>query len=166
MAKWWGPMHVCSVAYEYWWSVKNTRHTWHFLTFIIFHEIVLHIDETAWRRAFDRFGLWEIFESNISVDAQKNWNAYAGPVMPYGGTNLGQYWLRQWLVAWRHQVLTQINVDFSSVRFCGNHLRAITQWVPELLFFILRLTFIILKHCHFSQGPRKNQSLPIAPFCM
>ena len=44
-----------------------------------------------------------------------------------------QHWLRQWLVAWRHQAITWTNVDFSLVRLPGIHLRTISQWVPKLL---------------------------------
>ena len=34
---------------------------------------------------------------------------------PYGNTDLGQHWLRYWLVAWRHQATnTWTNVDLSS----------------------------------------------------
>ena len=32
---------------------------------------------------------------------------------------MGQHWLKQWLVAWRHQAITQTNVDLSSNFFCG-----------------------------------------------
>ena len=39
--------------------------------------------------------------------------------------DLGQHWLRQWLVAWWHQVITWTNVDLSSVEFCGIHLTTI-----------------------------------------
>ena len=39
-------------------------------------------------------------------------------------TELGQHWFRQWLVA-RHQAITWTNVDLSSVKSCGIHLRAV-----------------------------------------
>ena len=44
---------------------------------------------------------------------------------PYGDSDLGQHWLGQWLDAWRHQAITWTNVDVSSVRSSGIHLRAI-----------------------------------------
>ena len=47
--------------------------------------------------------------------------------MPYGDIDLGQHWLRLWLVAWRQQAITWANVDFSSVKFCGMHMKAILQ---------------------------------------
>ena len=43
-----------------------------------------------------------------------------GLVTPYGDRDLGQHWLRQWLVAWRHQTITWTNVQF-----CGIHLTTI-----------------------------------------
>ena len=33
-------------------------------------------------------------------------------VTPYGDKDLGQLWLRQWLVAWWHQAITWTNVDY------------------------------------------------------
>ena len=44
-----------------------------------------------------------------------------------GDIDLGQHWLWWWLAAWWHQVVTWTNVDFSLVRSCGMHLRAISQ---------------------------------------
>ena len=40
---------------------------------------------------------------------------------------LGQHWFRQWLVAWRHQAIAWPNVDWSSVKSCDIHLRAVSQ---------------------------------------
>ena len=54
-----------------------------------------------------------------------------GLVTPYGGRDLGQHWLRQWIVAWRHQSITWTNVDVSSVRLSDIHLRAISQGMPQ-----------------------------------
>ena len=47
-----------------------------------------------------------------------------GLVTPFGDIDLGQHWLRWWLVAWRHQAITWTNVDLS-VRSRGILLRAI-----------------------------------------
>ena len=44
----------------------------------------------------------------------------------------------------RHQAITWTYVDFSSVRFCGIHLRAISQLVPEPLFCIMSLNIILI----------------------
>ena len=38
-------------------------------------------------------------------------NFVACLVTPNGDVNLGQHWLTLWLVAWRHQTITLINVD-------------------------------------------------------
>ena len=50
---------------------------------------------------------------------------------PYGHVDLGQHWFRYWLVAWRHQAITWTNVDLSSVRSCGIHVRTISQEIPQ-----------------------------------
>ena len=56
---------------------------------------------------------------------------HCGLVTPYGDRDLGQHWLRQWLVAWLHQAITWTNVDLSSVRSSGVHLRPISQEIPQ-----------------------------------
>ena len=61
-----------------------------------------------------------------------------------GDIDLVQHWLRQWLGADRHQAITWTNVDFPLARFCGIHLRVISQWAPRLLLCILSLKFIFL----------------------
>ena len=48
----------------------------------------------------------------------------------YVDIDLGhQHWFRQWLVAWEQQAITWTDVDFSKVRCCDIHLRAISQTV-------------------------------------
>ena len=49
-----------------------------------------------------------------------------GIVTKYGHANLGQHWLRQWLVVWWHQAITLTNVDVLSVKFRGIHVKAIS----------------------------------------
>ena len=44
-------------------------------------------------------------------------------VTPYASIDLGQLWLRLWLVVSLHQALTWINVAFSSIAFRDIHLR-------------------------------------------
>ena len=73
---------------------------------------------------------------------------HSGLVTPYGDIDLGQHWLRQWLVAWQHQAITRSNDDFSLRSLdCFIHLRAISQCVPNLLFciYIMSLKIILLK---------------------
>ena len=33
-------------------------------------------------------------------------------VTPHDDIDLGQHWLRQWLISWRHQAITWTNIDF------------------------------------------------------
>ena len=47
--------------------------------------------------------------------------------------NLGQHWLRWWLVGWRPQAITWNNVNLS-VRSSGSHLRAFSLEIPQPLF--------------------------------
>ena len=67
---------------------------------------------------------------------------HCGPVTPYGDIGLSQYWLRKWLVAWRHQAIAWTNVEFP---FCGIHLRAISQQVPKILYCIMSLKIRLLE---------------------
>ena len=52
---------------------------------------------------------------------------HCGLVTPYGDIDLGKYWLRQWLVAWRYQAITLTNTDLSSKESRSIHLCAISQ---------------------------------------
>ena len=54
-----------------------------------------------------------------------------GLVTPYGDRDVGQLWLRQWLVAWRHQAITWTNVDWSSVKSSDIHIRTISQEMSQ-----------------------------------
>ena len=88
---------------------------------------------------------------------------HCGLVTPYDDINLGQHWLRQWLVARRHQAITRTNVDLSLVRFCGIHLRAISQggW-PKLLFCVMSMKIIFLTflpHLGCNELTHKNVTL-------
>ena len=57
-------------------------------------------------------------------------NSQSLTVTPYGARELGQHWIRQWLVAWRHQAITWTKVDRSSVKSSGIHFRANSQEMP------------------------------------
>ena len=59
------------------------------------------------------------------------WLTHCGLMTPYGDKDLGQHWLRQWLVAWRHQAITWTNVDLPSVRSIGIHLSTILQEILQ-----------------------------------
>ena len=49
----------------------------------------------------------------------------------YGDRDLGQNWLRWWLVAWRHRAITWTSVDLPSVRSIGIHLTTILQEILQ-----------------------------------
>ena len=66
-------------------------------------------------------------------------------VTAYGVIEHSQHWFMWWLVAWRHQAITWIIVDFSSLMLCDRHLKAISQRVHTLLFCIMSLKIIFLK---------------------
>ena len=72
--------------------------------------------------------------------------------MSYGDTYLRQHWFRLWLVAWRPQAITWTKVDFSSARFCGIHLRPISQWVLKRLFYKMSFKMIFLKPFPYLPG--------------
>ena len=65
-----------------------------------------------------------------------------GLVMPYGDIDLGQHWLRLWLVAWQHQAITWTNVDWSSVKSSDINIRAISQEMsqPSITKICLKIT--------------------------
>ena len=63
----------------------------------------------------------------------------------YGDTDLDRHGLRWWLAAWQHQAITRTNVQLLWVRFCGIHLKAISQWLPELLFSKTNKKITLLK---------------------
>ena len=75
-----------------------------------------------------------------------------GLMTPYGDINLSQLWLRQWLVAWQHQAITWTNVDLLSVRSNDNHLRAISQVIPEPLIMKTSLKLTYLRHPSNTRG--------------
>ena len=66
--------------------------------------------------------------------------------MPYGDIELGQYWLRWWLAAWRHQAIIWTNVKLSSVRSSDNHLRTVLQETLQPSVTSISLKIIYLKY--------------------
>ena len=82
---------------------------------------------------------WHLIESwwashnsdfNSLSSTLRNELTHWGLVTPYGDSDLGQHWLRLWLVAWRHQAITWTNVDLS-VRPSDIHLWASSQKIPQ-----------------------------------
>ena len=74
----------------------------------------------------------EHFDSNaVDIPVKFESLTHCGLVTPYGGRDLGQHWLRKWLVAWRHQAITWTNVDLPSVRSIGIHSSTILQEILQ-----------------------------------
>ena len=85
---------------------------------------------------------------------------YCGLMTPYGDRDLGQHWLRQWLVAWRHQAITWTNVDFPSAMPIGIHLSTILQEIlqPSIIKLSWKINFLKFH----SNLPGVNESTAIA----
>ena len=68
-----------------------------------------------------------ITEEYIINSVSKNYLRlnHCGLGTTYGNIDLVQYWLRKWLVAWQHQTITWINVDYLFGRISGILLRNI-----------------------------------------
>ena len=92
-----------------------------------------------------------VFDSEVhsvwpsTYDLVGNKLTHSGLVTPYGDRDLGQHWLRYWLVAWRHQAITWANVDLSSVRASGIHLSANSQEIPQPPITEISLKIIYVK---------------------
>ena len=78
---------------------------------------------------------------------------------------LGQYWLRWWFVAWQHQAVTWINVDWSSVRSSDIHIRAFSQERPQPWITKIRLKITYLKlHSNFPGANELSYTWPESAF--
>ena len=66
-----------------------------------------------------------------SLSPRANVLTHFGLVTPYGDIDLGQHWLRQWHVVWRHQAITWANIDSSSVKTSDTHLRALWKDITQ-----------------------------------
>ena len=101
---------------------------------------------------------------NSSINSHQSWTGpgsglyqpgnlnHCDLVTPYGDKDLGQHWPRQWFVAWRHQAITWTNVDLSSVRSSGIHLRAILQDMSQPSVTEISLKITNLKFCWNNSG--------------
>ena len=56
---------------------------------------------------------WNIVYHYKPNGYEQNLLIHSGLVMPYGDKDLGNHWLRYWLVAWWLQAITRTNVDLS-----------------------------------------------------
>ena len=67
---------------------------------------------------------------------------HLGLVTPCGDIDLGKFWLRLWLVAWRHQAITAINVDLLPVKPSDIRVGVIPQ--PPITKIVWKITYIKL----------------------
>ena len=86
-----------------------------------------------------------VFLKLCVTDICKELINHCGLVTPCGNRDLGQHWLRYWLVAWLHQAITWTNVDWSSVKSSDIHIRAISQEMPQPSITIICLKITCLK---------------------
>ena len=92
---------------------------------------------------------------------------FLGLVTPHGDTDLGLHLLKQWLNASQHQAIIWTNVDFSLVRFCGIHPRAISQCKPKQLFCMVsfkNLTYELTVKSSRNQWVQPTQLLIVNTF--
>ena len=71
-------------------------------------------------------------------------STYWGLMRPYGNINLGPYWFKSWLVAWRHQSITWKKVGLSSMSSSGNRELEISQEIPQswISWISLKITYL------------------------
>ena len=93
--------------------------------------------------------------------------SHCGLVTPYGDMELGQHWLRLWRVAWRHQAITWTNIDLSSVRSLGIHLRASLLDNMKIPINKTRLKIAVLKwHPGLPRASELHQPLLVKLLCI
>ena len=80
--------------------------------------------------------------------------------MPFVDIDLGQHWLRLWLVACQHQAITWTDVDLSSVRSSDIHLRAVSQEIPQPLIVKTSLEITYLKFHSNLPGANELKDAP------
>ena len=97
---------------------------------------------------------WYWWISSISL-------TFCSLVTPFGNLDLGQHWLRWWLVVWRYQDITRTIVDFSMLRFGGIHLKAVS-WVLKFLFCIMSWKIILSKLLACVPGVNELRITPLA----
>ena len=74
------------------------------------HIFVVHIEHTIWICTFLQ---WTYLHSEFIQIC----STHCGLETPHDGIDLGEHWLRLWLVAWWQQALTLTNDDLSSIQF-------------------------------------------------
>ena len=113
-------------------NFESVSKSWRHHDILSRHNICTH-----WHAFFYRWCWFELktalllilcFTSLVSCHV--SWLKAWTPLTHYGDTHMDQHLFRQWLVAWRHQVINWTNIDLSSVRSSDIHLRAVS---PQLL---------------------------------
>ena len=79
------------------------------------------------------------------------WTRY-GLMTPIDDMDLGQYRLRQWLVAWGHQFVTWHNYNFLLARLCCIH-KEFHSGSPNYYFVHCAWKLYFSTHCHISPEP-------------
>ena len=100
-----------------------------------------NITWTQWVHAKGTMPYYDIWCHHTGVKELTHW----GLLSPFVDIDLGQHWFRQWLVAWWHQAITWTNVDLSSARSSGIHLRTISWDIRQPPFTKVSLKFTYLK---------------------
>ena len=119
------------------WQLTISEYHIHHQRSVINHQFIIGLTMKYDRvTAIWLYDLFPFVRMNISLDCYTYpiWYilvwfftlTHWGLVTPFGDIDPGQHWLRQWLVALQHQAITWANVDLSSVRSSGIHLRAIS----------------------------------------
>ena len=91
---------------------------------------------------------------------------HCGLLTPYGDRDLSQHWLRESLVAWRHQAITWTNVDLSSGRSSDINLRASLQEIhqPSITEIIWKIKYLEF-HSNFPGVNELNIPVTAAGVC-
>ena len=99
----------------------SEQNGWDFTDFERFHGSLFPRVHSNWQRSQHWFRWWLCAEQGTSHYLKSCWLSavshiciivliHCGLVTPYEGIDLGQFWLRPWIVAiWRHQVITWTN---------------------------------------------------------
>ena len=108
--------------------------------FVYGRQTCLMFPANVWRWIVKNLSYFNHFSSKSGNLSDVGWIPFAKTgdaiwLHKFGSTSAQVKW---------HQAITWTNID-SSVRFCGIHLRAISQWETKLLYWIMNLKIIFLK---------------------
>ena len=69
--------------------------------------------------------VWITIMNANDITSHEYYENHYDLVTSCGHTQQGRHWLRQWHIARRHQVITRMNIDLSSLTSSDNHVREI-----------------------------------------